>query len=399
MVRTRAELAAAISGNQPKIVIVSGRIDANTDDAGNKLECSTYDRNGYSLENYLAAYDPAVWGRTTRPSGPMEDARKASQQAQSAQVSVTVGSNTTLVGAGGAEISGALLRLQGVSNVIIRGLTMNDAYDCYPARDPTDGATGAWNSEYDLIAQRESTNVWIDHNDFSDGDSPDSEQPSYFGEQYQAHDGLLDVTNSSDLVTISYNRVHDHDKTMLVGSSDSRVADAGKLRVTVHHNEFRNIGQRAPRVRYGQVDVYNNHFVQDSGSGDEYIYSWGVGRQSQLVAERNAISLPADISPAEVIGYWGGTQITENDNLVNGTPTDLLAAYNAASDPDIPEVAAFPVTRRTVHPARAVPRVVERQAGPKNIGVRDLILVAADGSGDATTVQDAVDLAASSSVG
>ncbi|WP_154675400.1 pectinesterase family protein [Parafrankia elaeagni] len=398
VVKTRAELAAAVSGDEPKIVVVSGKIDANTDDAGKKIECSGYNRDGYSLEGYLQAYDPAVWGRANSPSGPMEDARKVSQQAQSAQITVTVGSNTTLVGARGAEISGALLRLQGVSNVIIRGLVLSDAYDCFPAWDPADGSSGAWNSEYDLISLRESTNVWIDHNDFSDGDNQDSRQPLHFGQPYQAHDGLLDITNASDLVTVSYNRIHDHDKTMLIGSSDSRVTDAGKLRVTVHHNEFRNIGQRAPRVRYGQVDVYNNHYVQDGGTSADYIYSWGVGRESHIVAERNAVTLPADISPGRVIGHWGGTRITENDNRVNGAPADLLAAYNAENDPDLPEVPAFAGSRRTVHPAQAVPRVVARQAGPENTGVRDRVVVAADGSGDATTVQDAVDLAATDAV-
>jgi pectate lyase len=45
-------------------------------------------------------------------------------------------------------------------------------------------------------------------------------------------------TNASDLLTVSYNRLHDRDKTMLIGSSDSRITDRGKLRVTVHHNQF-----------------------------------------------------------------------------------------------------------------------------------------------------------------
>jgi pectate lyase len=368
-VRTREQLVQAVAGDAPKIVFVAGRIDANTDATGARLECSDYERNGYTLAKYLQTYDPAVWGRESEPSGPVEDARRASQQAQAERVNIRIGANTTLIGRRGAEITGANLRVDRASNVIIRGLTITDAYDCFPAWDPTDGDTGNWNSEYDTLSLTGATHVWIDHNDFSDGDNPDSEQPTYFGRPYQVHDGLVDITNASDLVTVSYNRMHDHDKTMLIGSSDSRTTDRGKLRVTVHHNEFRNLGQRVPRVRFGQVDVYNNHYVQRSDAPIEYVYSWGVGVESHIVAERNFVTLPRSIGPERIIGEYNGTSLTENNNLVSGRPVDILAAYNAAFDPDLAEVPAFtPLLRRTVHPAVAVPWVVSALAGPRVLG-------------------------------
>jgi pectate lyase len=83
----------------------------------------------------------------------------------------------------------------------------------------------------------EATHVWVDHNDFLDGTNLDSDQPSYFGRPHQVHDGLLDITNASDLVTVSYIEFHHHDKTKLIASSDSRITDRGKLRVTLHHNQ------------------------------------------------------------------------------------------------------------------------------------------------------------------
>jgi pectate lyase len=365
-VRTREQLAQAVAGDQPKIVFVAGRIDANTDANGRRLTCADYARDGYTLAEYLETYDPEVWGRETEPSGPVEDARRASQQAQAERVNIRIGANTTLIGRRGAEITGANLRVDQKSNVIIRGLTVTDAYDCFPAWDPTDGDTGNWNSEYDTLSLTGATHVWIDHNDFSDGDNPDSEQPTYFGRPYQVHDGLVDITNGSDLVTVSYNRMHDHDKTMLIGSSDSRVTDRGKLRVTIHHNEFRNLGQRVPRVRFGQVDVYNNHYIQRSNAPVEYVYSWGVGVESHIVAERNAFTLPRSIGPERIIGEYNGTSLTENRNLVNGRPVDILAAFNAAAEDDLTEVPAWtPLLRRTVHPAVAVPWVVSAFAGPR----------------------------------
>jgi pectate lyase len=370
-VRTRDQLVAAVAGDTPKIVYVRGRIDANTDSRGRRLTCGDYARDGYTLQKYLQTYDPAVWGSDTEPSGPVEDARKASQQAQAAQITVPIGSNTTIIGLPGASITGAALRIDGTHNVIIRGLTITDANDCFPSWDPTDGDTGNWNSEYDNISLTGATNVWVDHDDLSDGTNLDANQPVFFGRPYQSHDGLLDITNGSDLVTVSYNRLHDHDKTMLIGSSDSRTTDRGKLRVTLHHNEFRDLGQRVPRVRFGQVDTYDNHYVETSRDAYEYVYSWGIGVESHLVAEHNALTLSREIPRANVIGYYKGTSMTENDNLVNGRPVDLLAVHNAAADPDIAEVPAFtPLPRRILTPVRAVPWVVAAQAGPEHLGRR-----------------------------
>lgn len=363
-VTNRNELAAAVAGNEPKIVRVAGRIDANTDDHNRPLSCTDYARNGYTLAAYLAAYDPAVWGWDTEPAGPIEDARAASQKAQAARIQIPVGSNTTIIGLPGAEITGANLRINNASNVIVRGLTITDAHDCFPSWDPTDGATGNWNSEYDTVSLTGATNVWVDHNDFSDGDNPDSAQPVYFGRPYQVHDGLLDITNASDLVTVSWNRMHDHDKSMLIGSSDSRTSDAGKLRVTLHHNKFRNLGQRVPRVRYGQVDVYNNHYVVDSSATDQYVYSLGVGINSHIVAEHNVFDLAAPLTADRIIGVYKGTKLTAGDNLVNGRRTNIVAAYNAVHDPDLANVTAWsPLLRRTVHPVQAVAAQVDARAG------------------------------------
>jgi len=95
---------------------------------------------------------------------------------------------------------------------------------------------------------------------------------------------LLDITNASDLVTVSWNRFRNHDKTMLIGSSDSASADRGKLRVTFHHNSFESLGQRAPRVRFGQVHVFNNFYeIENLG---HYLYSWGVGIESAIFIDR-----------------------------------------------------------------------------------------------------------------
>lgn len=362
----RAELVTAFSiGTTPKIVFISGTIDGNVDANNLPLPCSAYEAPGYSLDAYLAAYDPATWGRVV-PSGPLEAARRASQLNQQARVRINIPANTTLIGLGGAKITGANLRVNNTDNVIVRNLTLLDAHDCFPAWDPTDGSTGNWNSAYDSFSLIGATHVWVDHCAFSDGDNPDSNQPLYFGRPFQVHDGELDITNGSDLITVSWNRFVDHDKVMLIGSSDSSTEDPGKLRVTVHHNLFANVIQRTPRVRFGQVHVFNNFYALADTA--DYGYSWGVGVQSQIYAQNNFFHA-GTVPPDSFISRLNGTAIFAAGTLVNGlTPrhrVDVVAAYNATHDPDLtPTVGWTPTLVDVIHPTAAVPLLVGLLAGP-----------------------------------
>ena len=152
-VTTRDQLATAVAGSTPKIVYVKGAINANTAATGKTLSCNDYATGGYTLAGYLKAYDPSTWGRTKVPSGPLEDARAASEAKQAARAQIKVGANTTIVGLGSdAELLGGNLMLTGVDNVIIRNVTFADAFDCFPQWDPTDGSTGNWNSLFDNVS-------------------------------------------------------------------------------------------------------------------------------------------------------------------------------------------------------------------------------------------------------
>lgn len=372
-VSNRQELVAALNNLDPtpKIIYIKGTIDANVDDNNAPLTCDAYARNGYTLADYLATYDPAVWGRTSVPTGPLEAARVASQQAQQARVRIRVAANTTMVGLGKkGRFRGAWVDVRNVDNVIIRNLTFQDTFDCFPQWDPTDGSQGNWNSAYDSISLRGSTHVWIDHNTFEDRTTADSTQPLYFGRLFQVHDGETDITNAADLVTVSWNRYLVHDKVMLIGSSDSgstAVGDRGKLRVTIHHNLFDGVNQRTPRVRFGQVHVYNNYYKVERLPG--YQYSWGVGIESQIFAENNFFKTDKTVTPDEFISVLKGNAIHASGTLVNGTPdknlVDIVAAYNAVHDPDLlEEVGWTPTLFVEVQAARDVPSAVQNDAGP-----------------------------------
>ncbi|MEU6003091.1 polysaccharide lyase family 1 protein [Streptomyces sp. NPDC047197] len=359
-VTTWQELRDALADDPgaPRVINVKGTLNATA--AG----CSAFEAEGYDFERYLADYDPAVWGRDTPVSGVQEDLRAASATRQGAAIKAYVPADTTLVGVGrNAGIVGGSLQIQGVDNVVVRDLTLESPLDCFPQWDPTDGATGAWNSEYDSMVVHSSTHVWVDHNTFTDGEHPDSSLPTYYGEIYQQHDGELDVVRGADLVTASWNVFADHDKTLMIGNSDSAGAtDRGKLRVTLHHNVFRDIVERAPRVRFGQVDAYNNHYVVPAGG---YQYSFGIGQESRLVAQKNAFTLPDGVSAAKILKKWKEAPVTADANYVNGRRVDLIAVHNA----EIPEETLTsgagwtPSLRTRVDDPRKLPGLLERQAG------------------------------------
>jgi pectate lyase len=340
-VHSRDELAAAVAGAAPKTVIVEGTIDGPA--------CEGLADPEYNLEAYLAAYDPAVWGRATDPSGPLEQARVRSVAAQRALTEIKVGPNTTVLGRH-AVLRHLTLMIDTAPNVIVRNLSFEDAADCFPRWRPTDGAEGNWNSEYDLVSVRRSTNVWVDHNTFSDGANPDSLQPVYFGRPWQVHDGALDITHTSDLVTVSWNVFVNHDKTMLIGSSDTVGPDVGKLRVTLHDNVFDGVGQRAPRVRFGQVDVYNNFFKVR----EPYDYSVGIGIQSATVLENNYFCVDETIALDRLLKDWKGTKLTEKGTWANRGPVSLLTAYNTSHDPDFAADAGWVPELRAHKPLPAV---------------------------------------------
>ena len=385
-VTNRQELIAALNNgvvsgtspanpsNEPKIIYVSGTIDANVDDANHPLSCDDYNRDGYTREAFMATYDPAVWGRTA-PTGSLESARIASQAAQQARVRIRPGSNTTLVGLGhDATIRGGWIDIRGTANVfnsrtniIVRNITFEDAFDCFPQWSPTDGALGSFNAAYDAVSLRDSNNVWIDHNTFRDRETADAALPIFFGVKFQVHDGLLDITNASDLVTVSWNRFQDHDKTMLVGSSDSATADRGKLRITLHHNSFERNGQRTPRVRFGQVHLYNNLYnVRETPA---YQYTWGAGIESAIYAQANFFITDRTIGPERFISVLNGTRLFASDTLVVGAglrnPVDVVAAYNGTHDPDLsPDVGWVPALNYGLAPAWTTPILVGVFAGP-----------------------------------
>lgn len=142
-----------------------------------------------------------------------------------------VGANSGLAGGG--------LKVSHYNNVIIQNLKISNAVGT------------------DAITIQDAEHIWIDHNELWSDRAHDIDY----------YDGLIDITHASDWVTVSWNRIHDHWKTSLVGHDDDNGAeDTGHLTVTYHHNEFFNLDARQPSIRFGTAHIFNNYF-HDSVNG------------------------------------------------------------------------------------------------------------------------------------
>ncbi|MBD3265434.1 pectate lyase [bacterium] len=230
-----------------------------------------------------------------------------------------VASNKTILGVGSsATLTNTELNLSGVSNIVIRNLHIKDARDA--------------------IAMRRSHHVWVDHCDLSACD-----------------DGLLDITNQSDYVTVSWTRFSNHHKTMLINSGTSQPEDMGTLKTTIHHCWYDGSDTRNPRVGYGKVHIFNCLY-----NGNDY----GIGLHSlcRVLAERN---------------YFNNTKNSIRQ-MYRPDPKDIHHGFcesvdnifkNCTGSQD-DEGISFPVSDHyyhydfAMHDVKAVPAMVKEKVGP-----------------------------------
>lgn len=279
---------------------------------------------------------------------------------QAERGTVKLRSNTTLIGIGqDAGFVNAHVRVANASQVIIRNLHFRNPCDVGPKWDPKDGAHGNWNSDFDSITVSASHHVWIDRNSFTDAPGTDDTLAIENGKRKQCHDGALDINSGADLITVSYNRFALHEKNMLIGASDNATGDAGRLRITVSNNVFENIASRAPRVRFGQVHLFNNYHAGDRRHpAYPHEYSVGVGKQAQIVAHQNVFDIAGARGCTDAVRRYDkgepGASFADTGSLLNGAA--LVCDGAAPSSWEVP----YPFSAR---PAAAVKAHLLANAG------------------------------------
>ena len=343
-VTTRSDLINAVK--KGGIIYVKGMIDmtneVTNEESGSKLPAA----GGYSTDStpamdawvkeksggaytsysaWVSAYSAACSTSTDDRSGksPQSSLYGMMTKLNSAWKSViqlTLVSNTTLIGipdekgiAGG--IRGATLSVRAISNVAIRNLVIQDACDPFTHHEANDG----FNAQFDNISIDAASNIWIDHCTLQDTLHLGSS-----GEKWQVYDGLCDIKGSATNITVSYCKFMNHDKTMLIGSSDND-GDSSKRFVTLHHNYYYGCSQRLPMVRNTSIHIFNNLYESTSW----YSNSYAIGRRanSLIIAENNYFgSGITAFSNSEGSLYSNGNN---TDNLSGSKPfnTDKYYIY------------------------------------------------------------------------
>ena len=136
------------------------------------------------------------------------------------------------------------------------------------------------NNGADAVSMQECDGVWVDHCTFTS-----------LNQTKDYEDGSTDVTHASRNVTVSWCHYVKTQKSCLVGHSNSASADAA-ITATFHHNWFDQSNSRHPRVRFGQVHVYNNLYDNNA------TYGVGSAYGAKVLVEYNyfdGVRLPTDI--------------------------------------------------------------------------------------------------------
>lgn len=417
VVRDRRELRAALENTasetyaadpkaarlEPKLIYVVGTIHGDELEAGGFADASYYrttpNPNEYDFDLYLKFFDePYKAALEARAGDPAADAELAliNQQPaaarttfsnnQKSQIQFQVPPNTSLLGVGAdAKLVDGYLSINTFSstfgqtlrsNIVIRNIEFQAPRDLAPAWDPTDTSTGAWNARYDAISVVTSRAIWIDHCTFSDGAYADSAEPTPFnGKHVQRHDGLIDIEDGSDAVTLSYNVFRRHDKTMLIGSGDGGEKgkenyERGRERITFFANLWEDSTQRAPLARWGSFHLVNNVYRGSPTSADYPLhYFIGAGSGSSILSEANAFE-PTGGTPAslktKLVSSSGGAEFHDASSWLAGEPLvglDTLAGGSStlAWSP--------PYSYQTGSSAAVVSQYVDANAGAGKLAI------------------------------
>jgi pectate lyase len=123
-----------------------------------------------------------------------------------------------------------------------------------------------------ITLQQDCDHIWVDHCTF-----------------YDCSDGELDIVRGCDFITVSwckffYTSNTGHNFVNLVGNDQNLGAiDSGRLHVTFEHNWWSTLCvERMPRVRFGQVHVFNNYH---DCTGNNYCVR--AGYLSEILVENN----------------------------------------------------------------------------------------------------------------
>ena len=314
------------------VIYIDGMIDMSggmlpAEGGGSTTALDEFVKNNSEFETYEAfkkAYAGACSAETDDSSSSSPESTYGSvlwtlNKAYKNVIQLNLTSDKTLIGLGtGSGIKGGTVSIADASNIALRNLTIQDAYDPFPHYESGDG----FNAQHDAIGiQGTCSNIWIDHCTLKDtlyaGTVSISDGES---EKWQTYDGLCDMKGDVKNITVSNCKFMEHDKTMLVGSSDTDGSNKTRT-LTLSGNYFYNCGQRLPMARNVKAHIYNNYYDAESSPHYKQQYAVGCRAGSLIVAENNYFGSGIDYSFRDSDGTLYSSGNTDNSQKKCNTTT------------------------------------------------------------------------------
>ena len=249
-------------------------------------------------------------------------------------------SNVTIIGVGSGAVFDQLgIHIRDSSNIILQNLTVRNVKK---SGSPTSNGGDAIGMESTV------RNVWVDHVTLEAS-----------GGESEGYDGLFDMKDNTQYVTLSYSILRNSGRGGLIGSSES---DTSNGFVTFHHNRYENIDSRTPLLRGGVAHIFNNHYLNLRESG----INSRAGARAKV--ENNYFEDSKDVLGTFYTDAAGTWQVAGNilDNVTWSSPgTDTNPA-----GPDLTSTTtvSIPYAYR-LDGAACVPEIVRQTAGA-NTGLR-----------------------------
>jgi pectate lyase len=266
-------------------------------------------------------------GNTTKVSG-------ASCNTAADKIELKEISNVTIVGVGGGAVFDQLgIHIRDSSNIIIQNVTVRNVKK---SGSPTSNGGDAIGMESTV------RNVWVDHATLEAS-----------GGESEGFDGLFDMKDNTQYVTLSYSILRNSGRGGLIGSSES---DRSNSFITFHHNSYENLDSRTPLLRGGVAHIYNNSYVSLNESG----INSRAGARAKV--ENNYFKNSKDVLGTFYTSEAGFWQVSGNvfDNVTWSAPgsENNPAGPNPQSNTTVSIPYAY-----TLDGASCVPAIVSQTAG------------------------------------
>ena len=243
-------------------------------------------------------------------------------------------SNVTIIGVGNGAVFDQLgIHIRDARNIIIQNVTIRNVKK---SGSPTSNDGDAIGMESNV------RNVWVDHVTLEAS-----------GGESEGFDGLFDLKNNTQYVTLSYSILRNSGRGGLIGSSESDLSNGF---ITFHHNLYESIDSRTPLLRGGIAHIYSNHYVDLRESG---INSRAGGRAK---VDNNYFEDSKDVLGTfytDEAGFW---QVSGNifDNVTWSSPGS--DNNPAGPNPQSNTTVSIPYSY-SLDGASCVPNIVSQTAG------------------------------------